>query len=105
MESKHGHSVVGSVYGAALYVTHYICKDESQVLKHAIAQKLANLQQDATARQSLRKIENTLPSHRARSCISCGGVTFERIITHNSVCLSCAKTSTYQAGKTILSTV
>ena len=97
--------VVGSVYGAALYVTHYICKDESQVLKHAIAQELANLQQDATARQSLRKIGNTLPSHRARSCISCGGVTFERIITHNSVCLSCAKTSTYQAGKTILSTV
>ena len=25
--------VVGSVYGAAMYVTHYICKDESQVLK------------------------------------------------------------------------
>ena len=25
--------VVGSVYGAALYVTHYICKDESQTLK------------------------------------------------------------------------
>ena len=24
--------VVGSVYGAALYVTHYICKDESQAL-------------------------------------------------------------------------
>ena len=22
--------VVGSVYGAALYVTHYICKDKSQ---------------------------------------------------------------------------
>ena len=59
--------VVGSVYGAALYVTHYICKDESQVLKHAIAQQLANLQQDATARQRLRKIGNTLLSHHQLS--------------------------------------
>ena len=30
--------VVRSVYGAALYVTHYICKDESQVLKQVIAE-------------------------------------------------------------------
>ena len=30
--------VVGSVYGAALYVTHYICKDESQALKQAVSQ-------------------------------------------------------------------
>ena len=55
--------VVGSVYGAALYVTHYICKDESQVLKQAIAEQLANLQQDATVKQCLRKIGNTLLSH------------------------------------------
>ena len=39
--------VVESVYGAALYVTHYVCKDESQVLKQVIAEQLANLQQDA----------------------------------------------------------
>ena len=56
--------VVGSVYGAALYVTHYICKDESQVLKQVIAEQLANLQQDATVKQRLRKIGNTLLSHR-----------------------------------------
>ena len=55
--------VVGSVYGAALYVTHYICKDESQVLKQVIAEQLANLQQDDTMKQRLRKIGNTLLSH------------------------------------------
>ena len=55
--------VVGSVYGVALYVTHYICKDESQVLKQVIAEQLANLQQDTTVKQRLRKIGNTLLSH------------------------------------------
>ena len=45
--------VVGSVYGAALYVTHYICKDESQALKQVIAERLASLQQDATVKQRL----------------------------------------------------
>ena len=59
--------VVGSVYGAALYVTHYICKDESQVLKQAIAEQLANLQEDATVKQRLRKIGNTLLSHHQLS--------------------------------------
>ena len=59
--------VVGSVYGAALYVTHYICKDESKVLKQMIAEQLANLQQDATMKQQLRKIGNTLLSHRQLS--------------------------------------
>ena len=60
--------VVGSVYGTALYVTHYICKDESsQVLKQVIADQLANLQQDATVIQRLRKISNFLLSHRQLS--------------------------------------
>ena len=59
--------VVGSVYGAAMYVTHYICKDESQVLKQAIAEQLANLPANATARDRLRKIGNTLLSHRQLS--------------------------------------
>ena len=59
--------VVGSVYGAALYVTHYICKDESQALKQVIAERLASLQQDATVKQRLRKIGNTLLSHRQLS--------------------------------------
>ena len=56
--------VVGSVYGAAIYVTHYICKDESQVLKQAISEQLANLPANATACDRLRKIGNTLLSHR-----------------------------------------
>ena len=59
--------VVGSVYSAALYVTHYICKDESQALKQVIAEQLASLQQDATVKQRLRKIGNTLLSHRQLS--------------------------------------
>ena len=44
-------------------MTHYICKDESQVLKQVIAEQLANLQQDATVKQRLIKIGNTLLSH------------------------------------------
>ena len=59
--------VVGSVYGAALYVTHYICKDESQALKQVIAEQLASLQHNATVKQRLRKIGNTLLSHRQLS--------------------------------------
>jgi len=60
--------VVGSVYGAAMYVTHYICKDESQVLKQAIAEQLVNLPANVTAHDRLRKIGNTLfPSHRQLS--------------------------------------
>ena len=61
--------VVGPVYGAALYVTHYsnICKDQSQALKQVIAEQLASLQQDATIKQHLRKIGNTLLSHRQLS--------------------------------------
>ena len=59
--------VVGSVYGAALYVTHYIRKDESQALKQVIAEQLASLQQDATIKQRLKKIGNTLISHRQLS--------------------------------------
>ena len=58
---------VQSVYGAALYVTHYICKDESQALKQVIAEQLASLQQDAIVKQRLRKIGNTLLSHRQLS--------------------------------------
>ena len=55
------------MYGAALYVTHYICKDKSQALKQVIAEQLASLQQDATVKQQLRKIGNTLLSHRQLS--------------------------------------
>ena len=75
--------VVGSVYGAALYVTHYICKDESQTLKQVIAEQLASLQHDATVKQRLRKIGNTLLSHRQLSSISCGRLAFEGIIPCN----------------------
>ena len=59
--------VVGSVYGAALYVTHYICKDELQALKQVITEQLASIQRDATIKQHLRKIGNTLLNHRQLS--------------------------------------
>ena len=82
--------VVGSVYGAALYVTHYIYKDELQALKQVIAEQLASLQQDATMKQRLRKIGNTLLSHHQLSqqkVHSCSRLAFEGIIPCN--CLRC----------------
>ena len=48
--------VVGSVYGAVLYVTHYIGKDESQMIKQAIAELLDILQKDTTVKHHLRKL-------------------------------------------------
>ena len=59
--------MVGSVFGAAMYVSHYICKDESQALKKVIADNLARLPEDASVRSRLSKIRNTLLSHRQLS--------------------------------------
>ena len=50
-----------------MVLPHNICKDESQALKQVIAEQLASLQQDATVKQRLRKIGNTLLSHRQLS--------------------------------------
>ena len=58
--------MVGSVFGAAMYVSHYICKDESQALK-VIAENLARLREEASVRSRLSKIGNTLLSHRQLS--------------------------------------
>ena len=58
--------MVGSVFGAAMYVSHYICKDESQALK-VIADNLARLPEEASVRSCLSKIGNTLLSHRQLS--------------------------------------
>ena len=52
MESQHGHS--------GCWVCLWCCKQ-------AIAEQLANLQQDATMKQRLRKIGNILLSHRQLS--------------------------------------
>lgn len=59
--------MVGSVFGAAMYVSHYICKDESQALKKVIADNLARLPEEASVRSRLSKIGNTLLSHRQLS--------------------------------------
>jgi len=58
--------MVGSVFGAAMYVSHYICKDESQALK-VRADNLACLPEEASVRSRLSKIGNTLLSHRQLS--------------------------------------
>ena len=59
--------MVGSVYGAAEYVCHYMCKDEPQQLRQLIATNLDKLPQNSTQRQRLLKIGNTLISHRILS--------------------------------------
>jgi len=59
--------MVGSVFGAAMYVSHYICKDESQALKKVIADNLARLPEEASVCSRLSKIGNTLLSHRQLS--------------------------------------
>ena len=59
--------MVGFVCGAAMYVSHYTCKDESQALKKVIADNLARLPGDASVRFRLSKIGNTLLSHRQLS--------------------------------------
>ena len=48
--------VVGSVYGAALYVTHYICKDESQVLKYVTADQLVIFNQMQQGNKGLERL-------------------------------------------------
>ena len=65
MANQHGYS--GSVFGAAMYMSHYICKDESQALKRVIADNLALLPEEASVRSRLSKIGNTLLSHRQLS--------------------------------------
>ena len=46
--------MVGSVYGAAEYVCHYMCKDEPQQLRQLIATNLDKLPQNSTQRASLK---------------------------------------------------
>ena len=59
--------MVGSVYGAAKYVCHYMYKDEPQELKQLISRKLDELPDGCNQRQRLLKIGNTLISHKILS--------------------------------------
>ena len=59
--------MVGFVFGAAMYESHYICKDESQARKKVIADNLAVLPEEASVRSRLSKICNALLSHRQLS--------------------------------------
>ena len=59
--------MVGSVYGAAKYICHYMCKDEPQVLKQLISRKLDELPDGCNQRQRLLKVGKMLISHRILS--------------------------------------
>ena len=59
--------MVGSVYGAAQYVCHYMCKDEPKELRELISRNLEKLPGNCTQKSCLLKIRNTLISHRILS--------------------------------------
>ena len=59
--------MVGSVYGAAQYVCHYMCKDEPKELRQLISHNLEKLPGNCTQKSRLLKIGNTLISHRILS--------------------------------------
>ena len=59
--------MVGSVYGAAQYVCHYMCKDEPKELRQLISRNLEKLPRNCTQKSRLLKIGNTLISHRILS--------------------------------------
>ena len=59
--------MVGSVYGAAQYVCHYMCKDEPKELRQLISRNLKNLRENCTQKSRLLKKFNTLISHRILS--------------------------------------
>ena len=59
--------MVGSVYGAAQYVCHYMCKDKPKELRQLISRHLEKLPGNCTQKSGLLKIGNTLISHRILS--------------------------------------
>ena len=59
--------MVGSVYGAAQYVCHYMGKDEPKELRQLISRNLEKLPEHCTQKSRLLKIGNTLISHRILS--------------------------------------
>ena len=59
--------MVGSVYGAAQYVCHYMSKDEPKELRQLISHNLEKLPINFTQKSRLLKIGNTLISHRILS--------------------------------------
>ena len=58
---------VGSVFGAAAYVTAYLCKRETDKIRHLIQQLLDELPEDASTRKKLFRLGNVFLSHRQLS--------------------------------------
>ena len=67
--------MVGSVYGAAKYVCHYMCKDEPQELKQLISRKLDELPDGCNQHQCTHQSQNTQCS---RSCLQDDWIASER---------------------------
>ncbi len=63
-KGHHDLQPVGSVFGLCTYVCAYACKAEPQVLKQSIRDAVRNMPLDATTRQKLAKIGNTVLNHR-----------------------------------------
>ena len=59
--------MVGSTYGAAQYVYHYMCKDEPKELRQLISPTLEKISEICTQKSCLLKMGNTMISHHILS--------------------------------------
>jgi len=85
---------MGSVFVAAVFVSHYICKDESKALKKVIAENLACLPQEACVHSRLSKIGNTVeppPAESARGCIPHDWATSQGLLSSYCLCVHCPR--------------
>ena len=60
MASKHDIQMVGSKYGAAMYVCMYVSKAEPEQLKNALSETIQNIPNDASQCKRLSIISATV---------------------------------------------
>ena len=86
--------MVGSQYGAAMYVCMYVSKAEPERLKNALSETIQNIPNDASQRKRLSMIGATVLTHRQISSQEAiyrlGGFKLVRS-TRSTVSLSCSK--------------
>ena len=86
--------MVGSQYGAAMYVCMYVSKAEPERLKNALSETIQNIPNDASQRKCLSMIGATVLTHRQISSQEAiyhlGGFKLVRS-TRSIVSLSCSK--------------
>ena len=86
--------MVGSKYGAAMYVCMYVSKAEPERLKNALSETIQNIPNDASQRKRLSMIGATVLTHRQISSQEAiyhlGGFKLVRS-TRSTVSLSCSK--------------